>query len=162
MSESEIKAAAERRKLHCQAVDANDFQRSPYWREDWYELGWLDLVDDDLLLLADTYLALISRTPTEAAKAAAEEITRRANEIADSISDDISIDEMSQIIQRHTPPANERLRKVCEAAMRIESLWCPQASVVTENDDEIVALRIMRENFKTAIDEARAALGEKP
>lgn len=49
------------------------------------------------------------------------------------------------------------LLAACEAAMRIETLWCPRA-VEAEHAEELKALAMMRENFKAAI--ARASTSE--
>lgn len=53
--------------------------------------------------------------------------------------------------------ASPDLLAACEAAMRIEALWCPAATSAMPNPDEAMALDTMRRYFVDAIAKARGA-----
>ena len=104
----------------------------------------------------DSELALINRTPSEAAKAAESEIIQRSDELADAIADGLPAGEIASIIQRHTPPVNERLFDAL--ADLTDMLTNPlREGFALVNPESLLPIQEARK----AIAEARAALEEK-
>ena len=107
-------------------------------------------------ILADAYLALVNRTASEAAKAAESEIIQRSDELADAIADGLPAGEIASIIQRHTPPVNERLFDAL--ADLTDMLTNPlREGFALVNPESLLPIQEARK----AIAEARAALEEK-
>ena len=102
---NDIKAAAERLRQ----LRQNDLDCPHIWSAH-QNCQWChqDRSEVEAKLVADAYLALINRTPSESAKAAAEEIQHESiDRLPGAI---VSIDMLAAIIQRHMPPVvNERL-----------------------------------------------------
>ena len=72
----------------------------------------------DRTVICDAYLTLINRTPTEAVQAAVEEIIEAVHSDNWMVKEDCThefIQAVTPIIQRHTPPVNERLLALVNA-----------------------------------------------
>ena len=106
----------------------------------------------DTRLVAEAYLTLINRTPSEAAKAAAEEIVHHL-----CIENAIITLELAAIIQRHIPPVNERLLNAISLCSHVCDNLSHERKYQHGSNKTCPVERIVQ----SAIAEARAALEGK-
>ena len=123
-----------------------------------------------ILMLADAYLALVNRTSSEAAKAAAEEIRKEVNRmltmslLPQFIAEPATVsfvlkdswdEKFAAIIQRHVPPVNERL---AVATKRLAASAVSLIAMIHEESPYLLEDEIFAVGIENAIAEARAVI----
>ena len=163
---NDIKAAAERLRLWNETAS---FQECPEYDNRGKNEGPSDAANGlvnhfrDAGIVAEAYLEIINRSPSEAARAAATDVNdwlvnqRGVGEFLTRMDDDkyaVFEKELLSIIQRHIPPVNERL---LEAAKAVYAQIGNHAPAIKRHAVTPGA----RDGLRDAIAEARAALEGK-